>query len=62
MIIERYLFCIKIVNPSHFHDVVEKEEFDLHSKENHFVGSKMLNFLIIVLFTQGGGRWCKGTG
>ena len=26
--------------------------FDSHSKENHFVASKMLNFLIIVLFTR----------
>ena len=23
--------------PSHFHDVIEKEVFDSHLKENHFV-------------------------
>ena len=40
----------KKVKSSFFHDVKEKEVFDLHSK-NHFVVQKMLNFLIIVLFT-----------
>ena len=49
----RALFILhKNVKPSHFHDVIRKEVFDSHSKENHFVASKMLNFLIIVLFTQ----------
>ena len=42
-IIERCLFCIKNVKSSHFHDVIEKEVFDSHSKENHFVASKMLD-------------------
>ena len=42
-LIEGYLFCIKNVKPSHFHDVIEKEIFYLHSKENHFVVSKILN-------------------
>ena len=37
-IIEHYLFCIKNVKPSHFHDVIEvKEVFDSHSSENYFV-------------------------
>ena len=42
----------KKVKPSHFPDVMEKVVFESHSKENHFVASKMLNFLIIVLFTR----------
>ena len=40
-IIKRYLFCIKDVKPSHFHDVIQKEVLDSHSKENYFVVSKM---------------------
>ena len=49
----RALFILqKIVKPSHFHDDIEKEVFGSHSKENHFVVSKILNFLIIVLFTR----------
>ena len=51
-IIERYLFCIKNVKLSHFHDVIEKELFESYSKENYFVVSKMTNFLIIVLFKR----------
>ena len=50
----RALFILhNSVKPSHFHDVIEKKEvFESHSQENHFTVSKMLNFLIIVLFTQ----------
>ena len=48
----RTLFCIKNVKPSHFYDVTEKKVFDSHSTEDHFVVSKMLYFLISVLFTQ----------
>ena len=49
----RALFILhKNVKPSYFHDVIEKEVLHSHSKENHFVGSKMLNFLIIFLFKQ----------
>ena len=34
----RDLFILhKNVKPSHFHDVIEKEAFDSHSKEIHFV-------------------------
>ena len=48
----RALFILhQNVKPSHFHDVIEKEVFDSHSNENHFVASKMLSFLSIVLFT-----------
>ena len=43
----------KQIKPSHFHDVIEKKElFASHSKENHFVVKKMLNFLIIVLLHE----------
>ena len=50
----RALFILhkKNVTPSHFHDVIEKEIFDSHSKENHFMVSKMLNFFIFVLFMR----------
>ena len=45
-VIEPRLFIShKNVKPSHFHDVIEKEVFDSNSKENHFVVSKVLNFL-----------------
>ena len=38
IIYNRALFiCIKNVKPLHFLDVIEKEVFDSHSKENHFV-------------------------
>ena len=50
-IIELYILQ-KNVKPSHFHNIREKQVFDSHSKENHFVVSKMLNFLNIVLFTE----------
>ena len=40
----------KNVKLSYFHDVMEKEIFDSHSKENHFMVQKILNFLIIVHF------------
>ena len=39
------------VKPLHFHDIIEKEVFNSHSKENYFVSLKMLNLMIIVLFT-----------
>ena len=42
----------KNVKLSHFYDVIEKELFYSNSKENHFVVSKMLNFLMVVLLTQ----------
>ena len=49
----RTLFILhKNVKPSHFHDVTEKEVFDSHSTEDHFVFQKMLYFLISVLFTR----------
>ena len=32
-----FFFCIKNVKRSHFHDVIEKEVFYPHSKENQFV-------------------------
>ena len=38
-------FAKKNIKPSHFHNIREKQVFDSHSKENHFVVSKMLNFL-----------------
>ena len=35
-----------------FSDVIGKEVFDSHSKENHCMVKKMLNFFIIVLDTR----------
>ena len=51
-IIQRWLYCLKRSKSPHFHDVIEKEIFDLHSKENHFMVSKILNFLILILYTR----------
>ena len=35
----RALFILhKNAKPTHFHDVIEKEVFDSHTKENHFFG------------------------
>ena len=49
----RALFILtKNVAPLHFHDVIEKEVFESHSKGNSFSDFKMLNILIIVLFTR----------
>ena len=50
----RALFTLekKSVKPLHFHDVNEKKAFDSHSKENHFVALKMLNFSIIFLLRE----------
>ena len=45
-------FDYKNAKPSHFDVVLEKEILDSNSKENHFVVSKIQNFLIIVLVTQ----------
>ena len=38
----RALFILHInVKPSHFHVIIEKEVFDSHSKENHFMVRKL---------------------
>ena len=47
----RYFYCIKTPNANIF-TTSWKKVFDSNFKENHFVVSKMLNFLISVLFTR----------
>ena len=44
-------FCIKKLNP-HIFTTSLKNKYVSHSKENHFIVYKMLNFLIIVNFTR----------
>ena len=49
---ELFLFCKEKKTTSNPYIFIEKEVFDLNSKENHFVVKKKLNLLILFFLVR----------